>query len=143
MRRLAFCFAFLLGVIVAGTLSGCAEPQLRQEVSGEVRLNGRPVEDGIINFAPVDGQATGDGAQIVNGKYRIPEDKGLLPGKYKVTIYAGDGRSGAGDASPDPPRGGVKPGKERVPPQYNQDSKVIKEVKKGAKNVFDFNPALH
>ncbi len=139
MSRLASCFAFLLGVIVPGTLSGCAEPQLRQEVSGEIKLDGRLLEDGIINFAPLDGQATGDGAQIVNGKYRIPEDKGLLPGKYKVTIYAGDGRSGAGDASPDPPRGSLKPGKERVPPQYNQNSKVIKEVKKGEKNIFDFN----
>lgn len=140
MRRPASFFGFLLGVAALGTLSGCGgDPRSRQEVTGEVILKGRPVDDGIILFAPLDSQETGDGAHIVSGKYRIPKEKGLSPGKYKVSIYAGDGRSGAGDASPDSPHAGVKPGKERIPPKYNEKSELVREVTKGGPNKFDFD----
>lgn len=136
MLRHAVLFVILFGVIALG---GCADPQNRHEITGAVNLAGKPVEDGIIQFAPLDGQPTGDGAQIVKGKYRIPLDKGLATGKYRVSIYAGDGRSGAGNASPDPPPGGGKPGVERVPPEYNQRSNVVKEVTKNGPNKFDFD----
>jgi hypothetical protein len=125
--------------MVLGTLGGCGDPLNRQEVTGEVTLKGQPVEDGVINFAPLDGQGTGDGAQIVKGKYRIPREKGLSPGKYKVSIYAGNGLSGEGDASPDAPKAGFKPARERIPPEYNEKSTVVKEVVKGGQNNFDFN----
>ncbi|HXG12894.1 MAG TPA: hypothetical protein VNK04_24265 [Gemmataceae bacterium] len=138
MRGLA-SLTLSLGILALGMLSGCGDPRNRQEVTGEVTLKGQPVDDGIILFAPVDGQETGDGAQIVNGKYRIPKEKGLSPGKYRVSIYAGDGRSGAGDASPDSPYAGSRPGKERIPPQYNEKSKIIKEVTPGGPNKFDFD----
>src|SRR5262245_24475246 len=139
MRRLALFVGVALYLAALGALSGCADPRARQEVTGQVTLQGKPVEDGIIQFAPLDGQGTGDGAQIVNGKYRIPREKGLSPGKYRVSIYAGDGRSGAGDASPDSPHAGSRPGKERVPPEYNERSEVIKEVIKDGPNKFDFD----
>ena len=140
MRRLTFSFGFLLGAIALGTLSGCGDPRNRQEITGEVKLQGQPVEEGVINFAPLDGQETGDGAQIVKGKYRIPKEKGLSPGKYRVAIYAGNGVSGAGDASPDSPNAGKRlPRGERVPPDYNTRSKVVKEVTKGGPNKFDFD----
>jgi hypothetical protein len=139
MRRLASSFGAVLGAIALATLTGCGEQQNRHELSGEVKLKGQPVEDGSIYFTPVEGQHTGDGAQIVAGKYRIPRDKGLSPGKYKVTIYAGDGRSGAGDASPDSPYAGSKPGQERIPPAYNEKSNVVREVTRGGPNKFDFD----
>jgi hypothetical protein len=103
-----------------------------------VTLKGQPVEDGIINFAPLDGQPTGDGAQIVKGKYRIPKAKGLSPGKYRVAIYAGNGMTGEGDASPDSPNAGRGAPRERVPPAYNEKSNIVKEVTKGGPNRFDF-----
>src|SRR5262245_56731717 len=112
MNRLAFRLAFLLAGVALAALSGCGDPRNRQEVTGAVTLKGQPLDDGIIHFAPLDSQETGDGAQIVNGTYRIPREKGLSPGKYKVTIIGGDGRSGAGDASPDSPYKGQKPGQE-------------------------------
>src|SRR5687768_14889169 len=91
----------LLTVVALVALGGCGDSQNRSEVTGRVTLRGQPVDDGIIQFAPLDGQPTGDGAQIAQGQYRIPKEKGLAPGRYRVSIYAGDGRSGAGDASPD------------------------------------------
>ncbi|MCI0455750.1 MAG: hypothetical protein L0Z62_02055 [Gemmataceae bacterium] len=132
-------FRFFLGAMALGTLSGCGDPLSRQKITGEVKLKGQPLDDGIIHFHPQDGQGTGDGAQIVKGQYEIPLNKGLSPGKYRVTIYAGDGRSGTGDASPDSPYAGTKPGKERIPPDYNEKSKVVKEVTKGGANKFDFD----
>jgi hypothetical protein len=137
-RRARFCGP-LLAVTALGALGGCGDPQQRQEIAGEVKFNGQPVEDGIIQFAPLDGQETGDGAQIVKGKYRIPKASGLSPGKYRVSIYAGNGLSGAGDASPDSPNAGVQAPRERIPPEYNEASKVVKEVIKGGENKFDFD----
>jgi hypothetical protein len=138
MCRRAFVFGFIPAVIILGALGGCSDPLDRQEVTGEVTLKGKPLDDGIIQFDPVDGQTTGDGAQVTNGKYRIPREKGLSPGKYKVTLYGGDGRSGAGDASPDSPYAGTKPGQDRIPEEYNKKSTVVKEVTKGGPNKFDF-----
>jgi hypothetical protein len=139
MSRLVFFLGFLLGGIAPGILSGCGDSSNRHEITGAVKLKGQPVADGIINFAPLDGQTTGDGAQIVNGKYRIPKEKGLSPGKYQVRIYAGDGRSGAGNASPDSPYAGLKPGEERVPASYNEKSNIVREVSKDGPNQFDFD----
>jgi hypothetical protein len=127
------------GAIVLVALGGCSDPLDRQEITGTVTFKGQPVEDGIINFAAVDGQTTGDGAHILNGAYRIPKKKGLSPGKYKVTIYAGNGRSGEGNASPDSPNAGAPPARERIPPEYNEKSKVVREVTKGASNEFNFD----
>jgi hypothetical protein len=137
-RRAAF-HGFGLAVLALGALSGCGDSPSRQEIAGEVTLKGVPVDDGVIQFAPLDGQGTGDGSRIVKGKYRIPKEKGLSPGKYRVSIYAGDGRSGAGNASPDSPYAGQRPGQERVPPEYNEKSDVVKEVTKAGPNQFDFN----
>jgi hypothetical protein len=139
MSRFAFFLASLLGGLALGALTGCADPLNRQVITGEVNFKGQPVEDGIINFAPLDGQGTGDGAQITKGKYRIPKEKGLSPGKYKVTIYGGNGKSGAGDASPDSPNAGQRQSLERIPPKYNEKSDIIKEVTKGGSNKFDFD----
>ena len=140
MRRRTFALASLLGVLALGTLGGCSgDPRNRQEVTGEVKLKGQPIETGIIQFEPVDGQETGDGAPIEKGKYRIPKEKGLSPGKYKVLIYAGNGLSGEGDASPDSPNAGRRIPKERVPPEYNDKSKAVAEVTKGGPNKFDFD----
>jgi hypothetical protein len=139
MSRFARIIGSLLCVFSLGALSGCTDPLNRQVITGEVKFKGQPVEDGIINFAPADGQGTGDGAQIVKGKYRIPKEKGLSPGKYRVAIYAGNGTSGAGNASPDSPNAGLPASQERIPPAYNEKSTIIKEVTKGGPNKFDFD----
>jgi hypothetical protein len=139
MRRRASFIGVFLGVLALSTLCGCGVSSDRQEVTGEVLLAGQPLQDGVIQFAPLDGQGTGDGAQILAGKYSIPRAKGLSPGKYRVSLYAGDGRSGAGDASPDSPHAGTKPGKERIPPRYNKTSEIVREVTADGSNRFDFD----
>jgi hypothetical protein len=137
--RLAFTNRLILAALAFALLGGCADGHNRHEITGEVKLKGEPVEQGIIQFDPLDGQPTGDGATIIKGSYKIPRDKGLAPGKYKVSIYAGNGFSGEGDASPDSPFAGKRiANKERVPPEYNERTKLVKEVTQGGPNRFDF-----
>src|SRR5438270_10062031 len=97
------CFAWLLcGVLVLPLAGGCgSKGPVRHEITGKVTYKGQPVEEGIISFEPLDGQGSKDGDTILNGNYRIPKDKGLFVGKYKVTIVIGDGSAGTGNASPD------------------------------------------
>jgi hypothetical protein len=139
MRRLAICCALLCGALVLSPLTGCGKSgPVRCEVTGTVHFKNQPLDEGIITFEPQDGQGTQDGAQILNGEYRIPRAKGLHPGRYKIIIIAGDGTTGGGNAEPSAPRPGATPGKERIPPEYNQKSKVIKEVTEQGPNEFNF-----
>src|SRR5262249_47334486 len=50
-----------LALVLLVALTGCGDSANRQEVTGEVRIKGQPVADGVIQFNPVDGQSTGDG----------------------------------------------------------------------------------
>jgi hypothetical protein len=135
MRRVAVSLVPLLLV-----LSGGCGPKgpVRQEISGTVLLDKQPLDTGYITFEPLDGQRTGDGSMITDGKYHLPRDKGLMPGRYRVFIVGGDGTSGSGNAEPSGPRPGVKPGRERIPPEYNEKSNVVREVTDGP-NQFDFD----
>src|SRR5687768_18486378 len=67
----------------------------RQEISGTVTLKGQPVDEGVIEFHPLDNTSTDQlvtksGAMITDGKYLIRKDQGLVPGKYRVIISSGD-----------------------------------------------------
>jgi hypothetical protein len=138
LRLLSLAMAVL---VVVGC--GPSGPK-RYEVSGHITLKGQPIEDGIINFEPMEGGPTMSGSSITNGKYFIPRDKGLAAGKYRVSIYAGDGSKGEGMAGIDPasdpklPRGFKGRGIERVPPEYNTKSTQVREVSAGGSNKFDF-----
>lgn len=138
MKQLC-CAPLLGGLLALPLLSGCGQAgPKRYEVTGKVTYQGLPVEDGIISFEPLDGQGSKDGAQIQNGQYQIPRDKGLFPGRYRVSIIIGDGTTGAGDASPDAPRRPVTPGKERAPRAFNLDSQLVREITPDKPNTFDF-----
>src|SRR3954452_20914673 len=98
---IGLCFGTL-----AVSVSGCRPAYGgRQAIRGTVKLKGEPVDDGTIEFFPISGDgATKSGAQIIKGAYSIPREFGLLPGKYRVSITAGDGRTRA-NASPEEPPG--------------------------------------
>src|SRR5262245_66469024 len=106
MSRFAFFLGVLPGALALCLVSGCGRkgPE-RYEVTGKVLFTNQPVDEGLIEVEPLDNQGTKSGASIRTGEYRIPRDKGLSPGGYRVSIYAGDGTSGtapAGDTAPGP-----------------------------------------
>ena len=58
-------------------------------LSGSVSYDGNLIEDGSIRLDPIaaDSGPTGK-TKITNGKYEIPLEQGILPGKFEVAIYA-------------------------------------------------------
>ena len=136
-QRATFC------LLLFATLWGCG-PNYggRKEIKGAVKLKGQPIDEGTIDFFPASGdQATRSGAQILNGNYKIPAEFGLLPGKYRVSITAGDGRTKA-NASPEQPPGPTGANivsKDRVPKEYNIESKQEVDVTDKGPNVFNYD----
>jgi hypothetical protein len=139
MNRSASPLPFLAGALALLLCAGCADGPKRSEVAGKVTFQGQPLDEGLIEFHPLDGQGTKSGALVYKGEYKIPRSKGLSPGRYKVTIVGGDGAPTTGNAEPSERRPGFVPGRtERIPPEYNTNSNVIREVKDSA-HTFDFN----
>jgi len=142
MPRVRFvALLFLAGVFASPP--GCG-PNYggRKEVSGTIKLKAQPLDQGQIRFMPISGDgATMEGAPIANGGYKIDRAHGLLPGKYRVIITSGDGRTRA-DAAPDEPPGPTGANiisKDRIPPDYNTNSKQEVEVTDKGPNVFNYD----
>jgi hypothetical protein len=132
MRSVLPCLAAALLL-----LAGCSGN--RAEISGTVRLNGHPIEEGSINFIPVEGATgPGTGAVIKDGRYHIPRDKGATVGHNRVELraFVSTGRK---VKDPTGKRGTLTD--ERVmafPPEYNDRSTIVKDVQPGS-NTFDFD----
>ncbi len=127
----------VLGSLLIVPGLGCADPSGgREAVSGDIHFKGHPLDQGTIQFIPSEGQDTTSGSTIEQGKYTVEKIKGLKPGKYKVLITSGDPTQ---TAPPEELPGAPFPvAKERIPKEYNTDSKQVVEVKQGGPNQFDF-----
>lgn len=66
---------------------GCSEGPLRVPVTGEVRLDGAPLETGAILMTPKTSGPVA-GCDIKDGRFEMPEDRGPGPGEYRVEITA-------------------------------------------------------
>jgi hypothetical protein len=129
-RILCLC-AVIVGVF------GCADRKpKRYAVSGEVKWQGKPLDQGGITFLGED-LALGSGwAAIKDGKYSIPGKEGLLVGRYKVSVSSADPRNKAPD--PDSPPGYLPLPKDRIQPKYNTQTTLSAEVKAEGANTFNF-----
>ena len=139
--RVAAAAALALGLFAAG----CSDEHGgRLEVSGTIKLHGQPIKDGaIVTFAPLENQGTEAQAQTAGGNFKIPRANGLKPGKYRVSVTAGDGKTAVNPVDPDAPPG---PGggtnivsKELVPKDWNVNSKQEATVTKEGPNQYDFD----
>jgi hypothetical protein len=139
MLRFAKTLAVVLGVGCLGLLGGCGQGgPARHEVTGKITYAGEAIEDGLIDFESIDGTSVKQGAQIVKGEYKIPREKGLPAGKYKVSIHAGPEPSAKKDELPGP-TGIQRNVEERAGPEYNEKSTLTFEVKEGETNQFNFD----
>jgi hypothetical protein len=134
VRTLSRGGLLLLGLCVFG----CSGSD-KAEVSGTVKVNGEPIQEGAITFIPVEGTVgPGTGAAIRDGSYHVPQSMGATVGKNRVELRA---FRNTGKKVQDPTG---KPGvltDERVlvfPPEYNDRSTLVREIKPGSNSLnFD------
>lgn len=111
----------------------------RQEITGSITFKGAKLDNGFIQFVPVDPAApTRAGAPIAAGHYTIAKPQGLMPGKYIVSISSPDGKTPESSEGAAPGPSGNFASKERIPAKYNAQSKEEIEVTKQGPNKFDF-----
>jgi hypothetical protein len=133
------CRLSLLSIGMLVMLTGCGPHSDRLAVRGKVTLNGEPLDGGSIQFTSLGEKKMNGGAMVNGGSYSISQDKGLLPGNYHVEINAPDNAAKpiVYRSSPDSP--GVVTQPDRVPAEYNVNSKKSVEVKPDGDNHFDFD----
>lgn len=131
--RRGFVFPLLLTV----TLTGCGvDTDGKRAVSGDITLQGTPLDQGTIAFFVGDVPTPTAECLITDGKYALPAEQGLLPGKYVVRIRSTEevpitpDEYAAGKTAP--------PGKERIPERYNTATEQAVDVPTIGTTKFDF-----
>ncbi|MFH1268755.1 MAG: hypothetical protein ABIK89_23770 [Planctomycetota bacterium] len=113
-------------------VTGCgSDGPDRGRVSGEVKLNGDPLPGAELEFQPDDGSPS-YGTTDEKGKYDLMytrDKRGAMIGEHTVRITT----TTAGTD----PQGNETKLPQVVPPKYNSQSELKKEVKPG-KNKVDF-----
>jgi len=125
VTELTRSLALVLVVIAVGA-SGCSDSS-KNVVSGEVTLDGKPLEKGTIRFVPTDGKLQPTDAEITQGKYTIS----VPAGESKVEIRAPKvvGKMKMYD-TPDSPS--VDKIEELLPAKYNSNTELKYPVTKGS-----------
>jgi hypothetical protein len=123
----------VVGLLVA--LAGCGGAK-RGQVSGQVTLDGAPVDGGEIRFLPNVGLPAR--ADIVNGRYTIPEASGPSLGMVRVEVRwtRKTGRRVPAMA-PAPPGTMIEETAQSVPARFNRNSELQVDIASG-NNQFDF-----
>lgn len=130
---------FAFGLIVLLLTGGCGKDHAnRGAIQGEVKLDGRPIEEGSILFTPVDGtKGTVAGTQIEKGRYQIAGQNGPAVGWNSVAISTLRKTGRMMEKPMTPPGQMVEEYVEAIPPRFNTESTLKLEVKPG-ENTADF-----
>jgi hypothetical protein len=126
-------------VLLALLVAGCSRSPTRR-VSGEVSYQGVPIQDGAIEFIPIEGTGGPSvGAPIQDGAYDVPAAKGpRAGGTYLVKLRAvrDTGRFPPGPRYPK----SMTIHEQIFPPEYNTQSKLqVQMDAKADHNRFDFH----
>lgn len=129
-------------------LNGCGRSTqpTRIAIAGEVVLDEKPLDSGRIMFIPIDGTKGPTATAFVkDGFYSFDRENGPVVGKNKVQIesvpdlgfelddeaaYANAHRANNGKPVIAP---------EKIPPQYNRDSKLVADLSSGANAEMNFS----
>ncbi len=153
-------FFTVLGFAAACGLAGCnTSPQMDYDsvglvdVSGTVRLDGKPLPNAVVVFESPDGQFSA-GVTNDSGRYQLQFDSqasGVTPGEKTVRISTAQKITGVnteeGSEEAPPGEGSEESGepaesggqsKELVPEKYNKRSELKKTVKPDESQTFDF-----
>lgn len=122
----------LYGLVGALALAagGCGKGDGFVTSTGSVAFDGKPVPTGAISFHPLEAGPAPQGAQIVDGRFRIR----TLPGRYRVEIVAGRPQAGGAELTPGMPRL-----EQFIPDRYNAASTLEADVTPRGRNAFTFD----
>jgi len=123
------CWSIAL-TVAAVLVGGCGQARWADTapVAGHVTLEGRPIEDGDIQFGPEDPHRSPTAARIKRGRY----SGRATVGRNRVSITA----SGTSQASP--LVDGARLPVNVVPACYNDATTLTVDVVTGRENTFDF-----
>ena len=117
-------------------LIGCGQQGDRQRLEGTVTLDGAPLAEGQITFLPQSGtKGPTAGGQITEGYFSIPHEGGTFTGTFQVKITATrkTGRTilnALGEETDEI--------EHIVPPRYNRQSELTREVTASGPNQPEF-----
>jgi hypothetical protein len=120
------------------TLAGCGTGPPREPVSGKVMIDGKPLDEGEIYFAPTAGAGPTAGGKIENGDYALPSDQGPASGPHQVLITSTQ-PTGRKLVDEDDTNVKIDEIVETIPGRYNDRSELKVDVKAGGNNAFDFD----
>ena len=110
--------------------AGCGQsgPEVAP-VKGRVTLDGRPLEMVDVVFQPTNGDPPSTSRTDADGQYELLYKRGLMGARIgEHTVRIGF----TSNIVANPPN---------IPPRYNTQSDLRREVKAGEENVFDFELA--
>lgn len=119
-------FALIVGCTAVGALSGCDGGPASATVSGEVKVDGVPVADGTICFAPLDGTGAPATAEIKDGKYEVRTTAGNKRVAISVPVVTAKRKMHAG-----PTAALVDVTTESLPAKYHSKSELSFDVQSG------------
>jgi hypothetical protein len=125
--------AILLGVFVLTLLVGCGQGDGKHNaISGQVTLDGKPLEQGSILFTMIDGSnRTAAGGVIEKGRYQLTSTNGPGLGSNRVEIHALR-KTGRTVPKPFPANHEmIEEQVEAIPLRFNSQSTLTFEVKPG------------
>jgi hypothetical protein len=119
-----------VGWLLAGMLllAGCGgEGGNRAHVTGRVTWKGVPVSEGTVNLVPIEGSGAQVGGPIKDGVYEIPQERGPVPGKYRIEVYSFEATAPArGAAEGDMDAGSST--RQVIPAEFNTESQLQLDV---------------
>lgn len=129
MRR-SYLAVMLVLVCLASTGCGSSGPA---KITGAVSLDGEPIEDGRITFEPRDGQGPTAEAVITKGSYAAEVSAGKKVIRVVGMRVVGERPAYAGD--PNSPK--IKITQNFVPPKFNEQSELVRDVATSTKMDFE------
>ena len=123
--RVGAVFAFVAMAALVGCSGGDGNTG---DVSGTVSYDGKPIEDGLINFLSADGKGQTASAPIKDGKYSISK---VSVGATKVQIR-GSKVTGKKKMYDTPESPEVPIVAELLPAKYHDKTELTFEVKRGS-----------
>ena len=124
------CLVLLFSAVLV--FSGCGDKRAPAKVTGTVTLDGKPVANASVTFAPGDGGRRSYGYTDNQGRYELRftgQLKGALVGAHKVDI-----RTGSAEAGSPSDKGRPAPA-ETIPAKYNSASELTATLKSGNNTV--------